>query len=84
MPLPDKSVPTGSLLHREMAVRIWTEIVSYDWTVLASLNKVYSISPTSFTTGLPANYSEEDLDDWSSHRAPRPLSEKCVWIVPGK
>jgi hypothetical protein len=75
MPIADKSVPTGTLLHRETAVRLWIEIVSYDWTVGEPNFHSRMVEPSDFTTCFPGNYDDEDLEDPDINRPPRPPSQ---------
>jgi hypothetical protein len=61
-------------IRREIAKRIWYNLVVCDWFSCAGTNAVYRIHPSHFNTPLPGNYNDADLCI-SPLPAPRPASE---------
>merc|ERR1712093_50010 len=75
MPPPDVAVPTGSLLARELGVRLWWDIVSHDWFAgSVDPHRVFDIRPDTFDTARPRNFSDDDLEHGDIDLAPQPAS----------
>lgn len=64
---PRASESTGVAVRREVAKRIWYQLVFKDWSCAVSTG-VYAINDRQFNTPLPGNYNDDDLD-----RVPLPL-----------
>lgn len=58
---PRAGESVGVVLRREMAKRIWYQLVFKDWSGALASN-VYAIHERQFNTPLPGNYNDEDLE----------------------
>lgn len=70
---PKAGESQGVALRREMAKRIWYQLVFKDWSCSLCSN-VYVIQERQFNTPLPGNYNDEDLER-TPLPAPRPREE---------
>lgn len=73
MPRTDRSVPSGSLLARELVCTIWWDVIVQDW-MAASVGDAYSISPKAFDTAPPRNFNYETLLFGNWDAKPEPIS----------
>ncbi|KAK1225842.1 hypothetical protein PQX77_011203 [Marasmius sp. AFHP31] len=55
--------PWKSIVRREVARRVWWNLVYGDWSHAASHNGVYAVHPSQNGTGYPANINDVDLVD---------------------
>ncbi|KAG7091751.1 hypothetical protein E1B28_008152 [Marasmius oreades] len=57
------SGPWKSVIRREVARRVWWNLIYGDWSHAAAHNGVYAVHPSQNGTGYPANINDVDLVD---------------------
>lgn len=71
---PRAGEATSVAIRRELAKRIWYQLLFKDWSYSSCSSGVYNIQESQFNTPLPSNYNDEDLEQ-TPLPPPRPREE---------